>query len=208
MIESRHTWFHTRFFDVYICWIIRKHFRSVKIINRGFKPASGAVLAISNHVSWWDGFWLYHLNREVFKKKFHVLMLEEQLKVRKFLSKIGAIGLRQGSRDVIKALTFCSQILKDEGNVLFYFPEGKINPMNHKKVHFQKGVMRLVENLDASAQLFFVASFVEYYSHKKPTLFINYKSVSHLSFPTIEELQLEYNAFLTQCREALNAENQ
>ena len=208
MIESQHTWFHTRFFDVYLCFIIRKHFHSVKIINRGFKPATGAILAIANHVSWWDGFWLYMLNREVFRKKFHVLMLEEQLKERRFLAKIGAIGLRKASRDIIKALSFCTQVLRDEKNVLFYFPEGKINPMNHKKVHFQKGVMRLIENLDASAQLFFVASFVEYYSNKKPTLYINYKSVSHLSFTSIEELQLEYNTFLTQCREALNAENQ
>lgn len=162
------------------------------------------MLAIGNHVSWWDGFWMLKLNAQILKKKFHILMLENQLKPRLFFNKLGAIGITKNSKDIIHTLNYCSEVLSENNSILFFFPEGEINPMNSDKVYFEKGVMRILKNAPYP-QLLMVVNLTEYFSNKKPTLFTFYKSVDAKQFETVSELQDNYNTFLCECRTKLKS---
>ena len=199
MIKANHSHVYERFFSWFIYKIIRRNFHAVKHIDCGYTAKSGSMLAIGNHVSWWDGFWMLKLNKVVIKKKFHILMLEKQLKPRMFFNKLGAIGITKNSKDIIHTLHYCSEVLNEKNALLFFFPEGEINPMNSDKVHFEKGVMRIIKNTP-KLQLLMVVNLTEYFSNKKPTLFTFYKSVDAKQFDTIDTLQENYNTFLSECK--------
>lgn len=200
MIKARHIPFYVHFFDWYTSRIIKKDFNAVKFINCGYEPKPYPALAIGNHFSWWDGFWMMGLNKRVIGKKFHILMLEEQLKNRMFLNKFGAAGLQPKSHDVINAIDYCAEILQNPNHILFYFPEGEIRAQNSTDMKFKKGVLRIIEKAHTNLQLLFVANLTEYFSNRKPTLFTFYKTVDASAFNSIGNLQQEYNRFLMDCK--------
>ncbi|MCA1745521.1 MAG: hypothetical protein LC643_07450 [Bacteroidales bacterium] len=112
MIKARHSRMYDVFFNWYLHRILKKDFSRIDVV--GSWPVHGqSVLVIGNHVSWWDGFWVYYLNKRFLKKKLHVMMLESQLKHRRFLTRIGAFSIEPGS---------VAQIIKKAGlqQVLFY----------------------------------------------------------------------------------------
>ncbi|MFB6320179.1 1-acyl-sn-glycerol-3-phosphate acyltransferase [Saccharicrinis sp. FJH54] len=164
-------------------------------------------MAIGNHFSWWDGFWMYDLNRINIGKRFHIIMLYEQLKSRMYFNKIGAAGLKRNSRNTLKLLDYCSRLMQNPDNILFFFPEGEIRPQNQETVHFEKGIMRIIDRAPDNLQLMFVVNLTEYFSNKKPTLYSFYKSIEAKSFTNISEMENAYNSFLAECRNRLNALN-
>ena len=79
MLKSKHHIFIYPFFKFFTRLLLKFNFRSVKIIG-DFQDNGAAVLVVSNHVSWWVGFWLVYLNSKILHRKIHFMMLEEQLK--------------------------------------------------------------------------------------------------------------------------------
>ncbi|MEO1448923.1 MAG: hypothetical protein AAFV07_05305, partial [Bacteroidota bacterium] len=55
-----------------------------------------SILLVGNHISWWDGFWPIWLNARHIGKQYHVMMLEEQLRPRMFMTKGGAFSIQPG----------------------------------------------------------------------------------------------------------------
>ncbi len=84
MIPARHNTLYRKFFEWYISFMLWRNFDKVSI-SSDVKPKNTSMLVIGNHFSWWDGLFVGHANRKLFKKKFHVMMLEEQLRPRMFL---------------------------------------------------------------------------------------------------------------------------
>ncbi|MFC0877033.1 1-acyl-sn-glycerol-3-phosphate acyltransferase [Saccharicrinis sp. FJH2] len=207
MIEARHHKQYEHFFKWYLNRILKKNFHQVKYLDCGYNRQSAPTLAIGNHFSWWDGFWMLELNRKKLKKKFHILMLDEQLKPRMFLNKLGAAGITKNSRDIITMLEYCSKLMHDPKNILFFFPEGEIRPQNQNKLHFEKGIMRIIERAPDNLQLMFVVNLTEYFSNKKPTLFSFYKSIEAKPFSDIRAMEDAYNSFLAECKNQLKLYN-
>ena len=85
MIRARHNFFVYNFFKIYNKLNIRNNFNEVKV-SGNVDVHDHSVLIISNHVSWWDGFWVLHLCMNVLYKKFHFMMLENELKKRPLFS--------------------------------------------------------------------------------------------------------------------------
>ena len=85
MLKPRQNKFIYAFFSWYINRIIRSDFRLFDFNKPDFNPEK-SILLIANHFSWWDGFLLFQLNRIYFKKKFHVMVTEENYNKVKFLN--------------------------------------------------------------------------------------------------------------------------
>ena len=52
------------------------------------------ALLVANHMSWWDGFFLIHLQQQLWPETPHYsVMLESELRKFPFFRKIGAIGV-------------------------------------------------------------------------------------------------------------------
>src|SRR4029078_9939760 len=97
-----------------------------------------AILILSNHFSWWDAFFMVYLNIRLFKKRYHVMMLEEQLKKFRFFSHGGVYSVKKKSRDMIESLDFTCHLLENKKNLVQLFPQGDIQSQHVKYITFQK----------------------------------------------------------------------
>ncbi len=64
------------------------------------------------------------VNNLVFKRKMHVMMLEEELHKRSFLRKLGAFSIRKNSLSALHSLKYATKILSKPKNLLLLFPQG------------------------------------------------------------------------------------
>ena len=192
MIRANHSQFHCWLLNLYIEYILRTDFHTVQI-RGNVKPDERSILLIPNHFSWWDGFFAWHVNRKVFSKRYHVMMLEQELAQRLFFSRVGAFSVNLGKRSVIESLNYCIDILRNSNNMLLMFPQGKLESQHANQVRFQKGVEHIVAKAK-SARVVFAVCLVDYFSYRKPTLTITLKEYDGLS--SMEEA---FNQHLRDC---------
>ncbi len=197
MIKARHIPFFVRFFSFYSQNGLKRQFHKVDFdcsINTEGRP----VLLIGNHFSWWDGFIAYRLNDLCLHKKFHIMMLEEQLEKRLFLNKAGAFSIKRGSRSVVESLHYASTLLHDDENMVAVFPQGTITSVHRRPVRFEKGAERIIAGASDKLMILFYVALPDWYSEKRPGLTVRVieYGVRERSATDLEET---YNMFLEEC---------
>lgn len=192
MIRANHSKFHCWLLNLYIEYILRTDFYKVQIIGN-VKPDERSILLISNHFSWWDGFFAWHTNRKIFGKKYHVMMLEKELASRMFFSRVGAFSVNHGKRSIIETLNYCVDLLHNPSNMVLMFPQGKLESHHVNKVKFHKGVEHIMDKVK-SARVVFAVCLVDYFSNKRPTLTITLKEYDGLI-----NLEEAFNQHLGDC---------
>lgn len=198
MIKARHTKPGVWFFNLYADFFLKRAFREINIFGENNIPDS-SMLIISNHFSWWDGFIQLYLNNRVLHKKFHVMMLEHQLKKFMILNKAGAFSVKKNSRDIIQSLKYSEEILSDKKNLLLIFPQGEIQTLYTEYFKFEKGIEKLMKKEEAC--LIFNVNLIDYFSHKKPGLNIYYKVYPVNENIGIDTIEKAFNQFATKCKQ-------
>ena len=198
MIKAAHhrTW--NVFFDCYIAWNLQCHFRRVRIFG-DWKDTGQPLLVLANHFSWWDGFIVKYLNRKVFAKKFHVMMLEEQLENRRFLSKLGAFSIRKGSRSVLDSLQYAASLFEKENTMLLYFPQGKFYSHQVGNISFEPGISMLARKIQRPYTLCFTCILIDYFEDKKPSLSVYFELHGPIETDNYLEIESAYNEFYHKC---------
>ena len=196
MIKACHHWFYKYFFDVYTHRKMKANFHKVEIAGQWSK-SNKATLLIGNHISWWDGFWTLYLNKHFIGKRFHVMMLEEQLSKRKPLSKVGAYSINPGSRSVIDSINYTAQLLENGQNCVVLYPQGKINSMYQCQIGFEKGIEKILAK-SPSVQVLFYVALVDYFSEPKPLLTFYLKEIDYQKY-TSEALNVLFQQFYDEC---------
>ena len=199
MIKAKHHPIVHNFFKLYVPYIIRRNFHRVHV-SGNYQEKNKPILVIANHISWWDGFWTVYLILKVFHRKFHFMMLEDQLRKVKIFSLTGGFSIKKGSRSVIETLKYTIELLSDNRNLVLLFPQGKITSLYDRSIHFEKGLERIIKEVNGKVQIFFQANLIDYFSHKKPSLFIYLKECDRLN-PDIGNIQDLYNEFYAGCIE-------
>ena len=195
MIRARHNSFWVWFFRMYTKSMIRCHFAGVTI-KGDWTSRDLPVLLMGNHFSWWDGFLANYLNIKIFKKVFHVMMLEEQLKQRLPLSRAGAFSIDKGKRSMVETFTYAVDILKNKKNLLVIYPQGKFQSIHDRSILFEKGYLNILKKATESGfQLVFYVALTDYFSFRKPMLTIHLKEQSFSSTVTATDLEARYNEF-------------
>lgn len=198
IVRARHNFFIYSFFKLYTVWKIRRNFQDI-LIKGEFHDRGLPVLLISNHISWWDGFWAVYLNRKVFNRKFfYFMMLEEQLKKNRFLSYTGGFSIKKKSKSIIESLNYTSGLLEDNRNIVIVFPQGEIQSLYNSSIIFDKGLEFILKRLKGKVQIIFLASLVDYFSGQKPGLYMYYSEYSETDL-TIKAIEREYGLFYNQC---------
>lgn len=198
MLKSRHHFIVYPFFQHYTRYLLRTRYHTVYIENH-FADNGNAVLLIGNHVGWWDGFWAMYLNLKVLKRKFHFIMLEEQLLRYRFFNYTGAFSVNKGSRSVVESIRYASDLLNDSKNMLLMYPQGRLHSMYEHHFSFEQGINRILKNREGKVQVVFSANLVDCFTEPKPSLSIyteNYEGAF-----TVEALEQAYNDFYTRCLE-------
>ena len=198
MLKSRHHFIVYPFFQHYTRYLLKTRYHTVSIENH-FADNGNAVLLIGNHVGWWDGFWAMYLNLKVLKRKFHFMMLEEQLLRYRFFNYTGAFSVNKGSRSVVESIRYASELLNDSKNMLLMYPQGRLHSMYEHHFQFEKGIERMLKNRERKVQVVFSANLVDCFTEPKPSLSIyteNYEGAF-----TVEALEQAYNDFYARCLE-------
>jgi len=185
------------FFQLYSLWKIRANFHRV-FISGDFHDKGQPVLLISNHISWWDGFWVVYLNIKLFHRVFYFMMLEEQLKKNIFLNKAGGYSVRKGSRSIIETLGYTAELLSDKKNLVLMFPQGKIESMHNQKIKFEQGIEHVLKKTEGKVQVLFLVNLTDYFSNPKPGLYMYIREHTGPDNST-ETLQSEFNGFYASC---------
>jgi 1-acyl-sn-glycerol-3-phosphate acyltransferase len=196
MIKSRHIPFYVWLFNTYTRIMLKRHFHNINIIS-DLSPRNVPAVIIANHFSWWDGFFVVYINYRIFHKKLHVMMLEEQLKKHRILSKAGAFSVTKKKKSVLESIDYCISLLNDNGNLLLFYPQGEIQSSYHYPVKFEKGLLNILEGAKKEFQLIFLAALTDYFSNKRPVLNLN--MIEYSGDYSHSEIEKAYNKFLMYC---------
>jgi 1-acyl-sn-glycerol-3-phosphate acyltransferase len=194
MIPAKHSYWFQKVFGLYLRYIAWRDFHKIQIIGN-YEDKGLPLLVIANHMSWWDGFWIMLLNRKIMKRKFHVMMLEEQLRRYSFLRMLGAFSIRKRSKTAIDTLQYAANLLKSPGNMVLIFPQGEIQSQHKYPFRFQNGWGRIFANLDQPIQILMIVNIVDYFSQRKPTLKQYLLTLEKSTGFFCPDLQDEYNRF-------------
>lgn len=193
MIKARHIKFYDWFFKHYSRIMMKRNFADI-VIKGNYQPNNKPILLIGNHFSWWDGFIAKYLADTVFYKRFHVMMLEEELKQRMFLSNAGAYSIMKSSKSMIESIQYTRELLQNKENLVTIFPQGKFYSIYHPNIEFEKGLLKQLLKNEPDFQFVFYVALVDYFEKPKPTLIIGLKDkVIASSDP--KEIENEFNNF-------------
>jgi len=199
ILKAKHHFIIHPFFKFYTKWKMKNHFSSVHVDGR-IQQKKAAVLLVSNHVSWWDGFWAMYLNLTVFKRKFHFMMLKEQLKKYWFFNYTGGFSVNKKSKSIIETINYAGSLLDDPENMVLIFPQGELQSLYEEKIIFESGLERIIEKTKGNPQIIFNANLVDYFSLSKPAVYMYLEEFHHTDLST-ENMQKHYNRFYKRCIE-------
>lgn len=197
ILKSKHHRVIYPFFKLFTLFKISSHFRKV-IIKGSFNEDRRPVLVISNHSGWWDGFILLYLNMKIFKRKFHFMMLENQLRKYWYFNYAGGFSIKKGSRTALESLSYTSELLKVDDNLVLIFPQGEIVTSHTDRFVFEKGIERLYKEKGGSFRTIFHISLTDYFSSPKPTLYCYIKE-QEVFFENINDISNSFNSFYLEC---------
>jgi len=196
MLRAKHNFIIHPFFKWYACFIIKRHFNTVRIVGE-IEERNLPILLIANHISWWDGFWAMYINLKVLHRKFHFMMLEEQLRKFWFFNYTGGFSITKKSKSILETLQYTAALLSDNQNMVLVFPQGEIQSQHDRDFHFGKGIERILKDQTGKLQLVFMANLVDYFSNRKPSIYFHL-SENTKPFSNIVDLQQQYAIFYTQ----------
>lgn len=174
MVTAKHNRLVYGFFSWYGTWRTRRSFSPV-VVTGEFRDSGKPILLLSNHMSWWDGFWANTLTRKIFRRKFHFMMLEEQLDKFPFFKYSGGYPVRKNSRQALDSLRYTLELLTHPGNLVLLFPQGKIESHYTREFRFEKGADLVLNKAGESVQVIFLACLIDYFSKAKPGLYLYFR---------------------------------
>lgn len=189
-----------KFFSWYIKNAVSKDFSSFTFDKIEFNSTQ-SVLLLSNHFSWWDGFLMFRLNKLLFKKKFHVMVTEENYRKVSFLKYLGAFPIKKNSRSTIETLEYAGSLLNDPQNLVLIFPQGKLYSNHVDEIRFEKGLLNLINSSEKKFQYVFSATFVDYFEKRKPAITCYLSSWEDQEFTSLQLIKSAYNKHYEKSRQ-------
>lgn len=199
MVKNEDNWLKFNFFSWYISRSVKRHYHKIDFNQIETNPQK-SVLLIANHYSWWDGFLFFHLNKLLFKKKFHIMILEETIIKHGFLKYVGSFSVSKTSRSMLETLKYAGNLLDDSENLLVIFPQGKLYSNFVDEIKFEKGLERITGFSKQNFDYVFAASFTEEFSEPKPTLFMYLKNHPAANFAGLAAVQSAYQEHYQQSK--------
>jgi 1-acyl-sn-glycerol-3-phosphate acyltransferase len=199
ILKAKHNAVIYPFFKWFIRFKINRNFNPVKITSEIIEK-NLPVLLITNHNSWWDGLWVEYVNQQIFKRKYHFMMLEDQLRKFWFFNYTGGFSVRKNSKSIIETLDYTRQLLTNKNNLVLMYPQGEIQSMHEPVFKFERGLEHILKKIENPVQVVFMVSLVDYFSNPKPGLFLYLKEFDGMDFKT-ETILLKFNRFYADCVE-------
>jgi len=205
MIKARHSKWADKIFFAYIRRLLKKHFNGLHYYGEPpvFKQDIPVIL-LPNHSSWWDGFFVYILNKKLFNREIYLMMLEEELANNSFFSRVGAYSINQDSLSGVKeSLDYTrSIILNKSTSLICVFPQGELLPWGVTPPGFKRGPEIILRKVPGPVYICLLAIKIEFLNEQRPDVFFMYEYFLESSPNTIN--MKEYEAKMTTLLDKLN----
>jgi hypothetical protein len=185
------------FWETFAKLAIKLRFRELIYIPEGKIKTDQSILLIGNHISWWDGFWPLEINRRHWRKKYHVMMLEEELRKRLFMRRGGAFSIRPGHRSVADSLNYTASLLESRNNLVLIYPQGKIHSIYEQEIRFLPGIERVFQQVKGDFRVVLFATLLDYGSFSRPT--IRFYTKTYQGERNTSALNADYQQFIDEC---------
>ena len=176
MIRADHKRWAELIFDPYLGRILKKDF-SHFYISKGMPelPGDTGLLVTPNHISWWDGFFIYHCMKRYSRRKIHLMMLEEQLRQFPFFRYLGAYSIDPGVRKAVReSLEYTKENLVRPDSYTVVYPQGEIVPQDTSPLSFQKGIVHILGSLEKPVAVMPVIFLVKPYNERHPEIWCRF----------------------------------
>jgi len=187
-------WFYSSYFRV----LQKIFFRQISVITQSVFPEGQSVLLLQNHFSYYDGYWSMYLCHKIFRRRFYVMMLEEQMARRLFLARCGVFSVRKNSRDLAESLNYAAQLLQNPQNVVTIYPSGEIISHHSQNFTFQRGFARLAAD-NNHCLIALAVVLVDHFSSARPEIRIYLEN--YLGEKTASSIENAYHMFYQSCIE-------
>ncbi|MBN1837125.1 MAG: lysophospholipid acyltransferase family protein [Spirochaetales bacterium] len=210
MITARHQWWAEWVFFRYVRGLVQRHFNALRLLGElpEIDP-SRPLLLVPNHGTWWDGFFVYLLNRLLFRRQLFLMMLDEQLARYRFFSRVGAFGIRPGlPRSVAETLRYSAALLREPGNALCLFPQGELRYHALRPLGYERGLERILKLSGTTVQLLPLGIRCELLGEQRPDAFFladRCHVLDSASFPGMQWLEEEEQRLLERMEQAVRS---
>lgn len=176
MIYADHKWWAPVLFDPYLRRIFKKDYSRFYVSNEmPVIPEERGLLITPNHISWWDGFFIYYCMKHYSSRKIYLMMLEEQLCSIRFFRFMGAYSIDPGYRSRVKeSLDYTRKTLMEENSYTVIYPQGEIVPQDTAPLRFQRGIITVLRSLDPPVLLMPVIFLVKPYNERHPEIWCRF----------------------------------
>ena len=164
-----------RVFDVMFQPYLRRRFAHVLVRTHTRLPRDLPVVLAANHVSWWDGFFLREVQRQLLPGlPVFTVMLEAELARFPFLRALGAMPIDpQHPMSVLRLVRALQRRRRfDPGMVVSFFPQGRIRPSWQRPLDFRRGIAVLADAL-APCAIVPVGIHIEPLTRAAPSAFLS-----------------------------------
>jgi len=168
MIKAKHRLWAKGIFYPFVYALLRQHFGRFYLVQPLSLPVDKSILLTPNHFSWWDGFFAHFLNRKKIGRKYHIMMLEKQLRRYWYFRHVGAYSVHPGYyKSVIDSLNYSTDLLGSHKNLCIIYPQGKIEPYEKNPLSFQRGGLSFIAERIGAGTVFLPVIFKIVYSNRK-----------------------------------------
>lgn len=213
MIKAKHKKWADLIFKPYIFNLLRKHFHSIHILN-DFPEVNKNIPLIFTpiHSTWWDGFFVYLLNKRFLNRKFYIMILEEQLAKYKFFVKLGGYSINQKNpKKIVESLKYSSRMMREYPNSLFnIFPQGELLPVNIKPLKYNNGINKIIDYYEGKVQVLNISVLPLFLKEQNPQLFFKFGKLKEFDKNNnidMTEHQIEMSELLNEINYSVNNDN-
>lgn len=181
-IKANHSKFWRILWITYVNNTLLKRFSSIRVKNVDAIYNANQdypFIFIAQHNNWFDGMLGWYLCDEMLKIKMNIMV--EDLAKFPILSQVGAFSVSKKSpKSILKALNYCVDFLTKKEAVLYMFPQGIINPPNHRPLNFTHGVSYIAQKLK-KVNIILVAPKYVYLRQGAPEILVDFSDAITLN---------------------------
>lgn len=173
MIQAQHRFWADFIFQPYLTRLFKRHFHTIQLLgDLPEVPNHLPLLLLPNHSTWWDGFFIYLLNKRIFRRTAYLMMLEAQLSKYKFFAKIGAYSIEPKHRQgIVESLEYTVELLRRGTPLISIFPQGELLPWHTRPLNYKRGVEWVLREYGKPVAILPVAIRTEFLGEKRPEVF-------------------------------------
>lgn len=196
MIRAEDNVFAHWIIDKYLNFLLKKDFGKIIFLGK-IQNTNEPLVITPNHISWWDGFFIYYTVKKHFKRIPHILMLEDQLEKYWFFKYTGCFGINpKNPSSIIEASDYIAEILNEKNSCVVIYIQGEIEPQDKKPLSLKSGLKYFLRKAPAETQLINAAFRIQFGTKRKPNVFYRFSE-----FCKLEHFRLHPDAYYDDFRE-------